>query len=230
MTGWKGSSRLTLDSQSIIGGMADIIVMPCWLLWRRYTASSDQRPARAHRDSDDPLLGQRTQPETVHEGGQEHHEQSYEGSHIPYTVSLSSMNKLQLTYELALEESRKSWLWQTDPLPSCDELFFQSAFLVCLDLQYFPGSDEPLKLPHQSSATGTGNAALQLLLTCHCFCVQVFVRDFTSPPFCLQALMPNIPSTVTGVMTTQNTETLSAERRPWRALRLNFHFSLNPRR
>ena len=87
MTGWKGSSRLTLDSQSIIGGMADIIVMPCWLLWRRYTASSDQRPARAHRDSDDPLLGQRTQPETVHEGGQEHHEQSYEGSHIPYTVS-----------------------------------------------------------------------------------------------------------------------------------------------
>ena len=213
--------------------MEAIIVMSCCLLWRRYAASSDQRPARAHRDSDDPLLGQRTQPETVHGGGQEHHEQSHEGSRVTHVVSLSSINKLQLTYELASEDSRQSWSRIKPLFAHTAKLWwalFQSAFSLCLDLQYFPGSDEPLKLPHQSSATGTGNAAPQLLLVRHCFCDQVIVRDFMSPSFCLQALMLNIPSTVTGVTTTRNTETLSAEKRPWKALRPNFHFSSNPRR
>lgn len=40
----------------------------------RNSAAADQRSSQTHRDSDDPLLGQRTQSQTVHGGGEEHHE------------------------------------------------------------------------------------------------------------------------------------------------------------
>lgn len=52
-----------------------------WLTgyYDRYSTSSDQRPSRTHRDSDDTLLGQRTQPEAINEWGQKHYESSNEG-------------------------------------------------------------------------------------------------------------------------------------------------------
>lgn len=40
----------------------------------RNSAAADQKSSQTYRDSDDPLLGQRTLPQTVHGGGEEHHE------------------------------------------------------------------------------------------------------------------------------------------------------------
>uniref|UniRef100_A0A3Q2ZFV3 Mitogen-activated protein kinase kinase kinase 7-like n=1 Tax=Kryptolebias marmoratus TaxID=37003 RepID=A0A3Q2ZFV3_KRYMA len=74
---------------------------------QRYSSSSHQRPARTHRDSDDPLLGQRTQPETIHDRGPGHHEAPDEGScadgtinsyhddDTPHTTSADSEETLQ---------------------------------------------------------------------------------------------------------------------------------------
>lgn len=69
----------------------------------RYPASSHQRPPRGHRESDDSLLGQRTQPETVNGGGQEHHEPSHDGM-VPTRTLIN-----------AVILSRAGWLWKFFP-------------------------------------------------------------------------------------------------------------------
>lgn len=59
----------------------------------RYTPPSDQRPSTAYRDPDDPLLGQRTQPETFHGRGQEHHEGSNAGKAPSCNVAHTQIEK-----------------------------------------------------------------------------------------------------------------------------------------
>ena len=58
---------------------ADVILTGCSLTLRN-PSSSDQRPSRTHRDSDDPLLGQGAQLQALHERGPGHHEPPDEGT------------------------------------------------------------------------------------------------------------------------------------------------------
>lgn len=59
----------------------------------RYTPPPYQRPSTAYRDPDDPLLGQRTQPETFHGRGQEHHAWSNAGKAPSCKVAHTQIEK-----------------------------------------------------------------------------------------------------------------------------------------